>query len=343
MTAVGPKRVTGSFYQSGEAAEWDRFVAISANGNLLHTRRFLDHHGRRFRDLSLVFRDSRKGHLVGVFPIVGDEAGRPKGISHSGSSFGGIVTLSPDPILTAEMLNISSRLLLANGFTGLHYKTTLTAFHRQPDDTDMLFLTLAGHVAEFHLWSVIQVQQNFVVGERRRTAIRSTMRSGASVHETDVAGDYDTFYGMLERNLAERHERKPLHSFDQVMDLRERLAEHARLVIVSDGGSEMLAATWVWDYGNGVWHSQYICSTAGGRRRYAVDLLLSGCTELAMRHGQRIYSLGRSSLADGWHVNQGLVKFKKGLGCGLVAQRHIELDLTELARASKDWIAQCGD
>ena len=343
MTAAGLKRVTGNFYRSAEAVEWDRFVAISANGNLLHTRRFLDHHGPRFRDVSLVFRDSRKGHLVGLFPIVADEAGRSTGISHAGSSFGGIVTLSPDPVLAAEMLSVSSQLLLANGIKTLHYKTTPTVFHRQPDDTDMLFLTLAGHVNEFHLWSVIQIQQNFVVGERRRTAIRSTMRSGASVNETDAVGDYHTFYGMLERNLAERHERKPLHSFDQVMDLRERLAEHARLVVVSDSASKLLAATWVWDYGNGVWHSQYICSTAEGRRQYAVDLLLSGCTELALRSGQRIYSLGRSSLADGWHVNRGLMRFKKGLGCGLVAQRHVELDLIELARASEDWVVQCGD
>lgn len=336
MSEPSAPAIEAEFFQSADRHEWDHFVAGSANGGLLHTRRFLDHHGARFRDISLVFRDARKGSLVGVMPIVAARDGAPVAISHAGSSFGGLVTQRPDPLATAEMFVRGSRRLQDAGFKALVVVTHPTIFHRQPDDSDQLFLTLAGRVVELHLWSVIQLHSRTLIGPKRWA--RSARRAGLTMRQSAAPADYRRFYDVLASNLAERHQRTPLHSFDEVMDLTDRLGASARLIVAS-ADAEMLAATWIWDYENGVWHSQYVCATSEGRRRYAVDALILHCTELARDSGQRIYSLGRNTLSDGWRVNEGLLEFKKGLGCGLAAQRRIEVELADLSRTSFDWIA----
>jgi hypothetical protein len=338
MSEAPAQPIEAEFFRPVDRDEWDHFVAGSANGSLLHTRRFLDYHGARFRDVSLLFRDARNGELIGVMPIVAAMDGAPTAISHAGSSFGGLITKRPDPLVTAVMFAWGSRRLQDAGFETLAVVTHPTVFHRQPDDSDQLFLTLAGKVAELHLWSVIQLHNRTLVARKCRAYAKSAQRSGLTVHQTESPDDYRRFYDMLARDLGERHQREPLHNFDEVIELRKRFGASARLCVALSAGSEMLAATWIWDYENGIWHSQYICSTPEGRRRRAVDVLLLHCSELARASGQRVYSLGRNTLSDGWHVNDGLLKFKKRLGCGLAAQRRIEVALADLSRVSDDWI-----
>lgn len=329
------KALTASFYRRADEPEWDRFVTGSANGGLLHTRRFLDYHGARFNDISLMFRDAQNGGLIGILPLAATDTA--SAISHPGSSFGGLVTQRPDPLVTAQMFALGAQRLQDAGFQTLTILTHPTIFHRQPDDSAQLFLALAGRITALHLWSVIQLSNRTLVSKKRRLAVQSFHRSGLLIRQSDTPADYRQFYQMLTENLAERHQVQPLHGFDELMDLRARLGTSARLFLASTATGELLAATWIWDYENGVWHSQYICSTAEGRRQDAVDALILHCQETAKAAGQRLYSLGRSTLADGWSVNEGLLKFKKRLGCGLAEQRRIEIDLTELRRVSLSW------
>ncbi len=49
-------------YKSGLKAEWDGFVRNSKNGTFLFYRDFIEYHGDRFGDYSLMFYDG--GSLV---------------------------------------------------------------------------------------------------------------------------------------------------------------------------------------------------------------------------------------------------------------------------------------
>ncbi len=322
-------------YQPGEREAWDRFVSGSANGGLLYTRRFLDYHDARFNDASLMFREPRGG-LIGLLPLAAVDAVTV--VSHPGSSFGGLVTQRPDPLLTAQMLVLAAAHLQEAGFRTMAIVTQPSLFHRQPDDSAQIFLTQAGRTTALHLWSVFQLANHSPIGKKRAHAVRAFHRAGQVIRQSDEPADYRNFYHMLTDNLAARHQARPVHSFDEVMALRERLGASARLFTASTAGGEMLAATWIWDYENGVWHSQYICSTAAGREHDAVDALILHCQEQARTAGQRVYSLGRNTGPDGWSVNEGLLKFKKRLGCGLAEQRRIELDLAALQRVCENWI-----
>jgi hypothetical protein len=329
---------SAAFYRSDDADDWDRFVAASANGGVLHTRRFLDYHGSRFRDLSLVYRASGSGRIAAILPAVAAPDGTSTAISHAGSSFGGLIVARPDPLATAALFRAASECLLDAGFATLSYLTHPTLFHRQPDDSDQLLLERAGRVVAHHLWSVMRLDQRRLVAKQRSNAARAALRAGLRPEVGETPEAFTAFYDMLSKHLLERHTRKPVHSFDEVMDIQRRLGNSARLHLVRAPNGEPLAATWIWDYGSSVWHSQYICASPLGRRSNALDVLLLHCGELAAQANVRVYSLGRSTLDDGWRINEGLLKYKKRFGCGLCSQRRYEVSLEELTRVCDSWL-----
>ena len=79
-------------YQSCDRKKWDNFVMEkSMNGTFLQTKGFLDYHGERFKDVSLII---YKGNdtMVAVIPACEiQDQNRRVFHAHCGSTFGGIV------------------------------------------------------------------------------------------------------------------------------------------------------------------------------------------------------------------------------------------------------------
>src|SRR5258708_12020166 len=53
-------------YESRHEDAWEELVTRSANGNMMHTRRFISYHRDRFRDRSAMVKN--RARLVGAFP-----------------------------------------------------------------------------------------------------------------------------------------------------------------------------------------------------------------------------------------------------------------------------------
>ena len=69
---------------------WDSFVKQSFNGNFQHSRKFLDYHGNKFEDLSMViFSDTDE--IVGLLPAALSPSNSQNLISHPGAAFGGLI------------------------------------------------------------------------------------------------------------------------------------------------------------------------------------------------------------------------------------------------------------
>ncbi|MDR1533405.1 MAG: hypothetical protein LBS62_14700 [Clostridiales bacterium] len=83
--------VTITPYSADRAAEWDDFIDnYSINGTFLQCRRFLNYHGERFKDCSLMF--YRKDKLACVCPACEIMADSGKDFSsNKGSTFGGLI------------------------------------------------------------------------------------------------------------------------------------------------------------------------------------------------------------------------------------------------------------
>ena len=85
-------KLTISRYTDEDAALWDDFVWQANNGNIFHTRQFLNYHPPgRFEDHSLIFRKDNKVHAL-MPATVKFEGHRKILVSHRGASYGGIVT-----------------------------------------------------------------------------------------------------------------------------------------------------------------------------------------------------------------------------------------------------------
>src|SRR5215210_9257400 len=133
--------VAARHYTEQDAEAWDKLVAESWNGTLLHQRRFLSYHGDRFQDLSLIVNDDR-GRLRGVFPAALDPVREDLVISHPGLTYGGIVH---DGYLRGaimlEALQATVQLYQAVGLRSLRYKVVPHIvphiYHRVPSADDL--------------------------------------------------------------------------------------------------------------------------------------------------------------------------------------------------------------
>src|ERR1035438_246212 len=110
----------------------DGLVATSANGPLLHPRRFLSYHGDRFRDRSLMV-TSTSGKLIGVFPAAEDPADPSVVTSHPGLTYSGIVHDGRlHGALMVRALRDIAEEYRALGFTRLRYKAVPPIYQSSP-------------------------------------------------------------------------------------------------------------------------------------------------------------------------------------------------------------------
>ena len=121
-------------YSTDQVGLWDAVVDAAPGGTILHSRRFLDYHGDRFRDFSLLA--TRAGEISPsmVFPLAADPAEPDRVVSHPGSSFGGIVGAARDPVHHRNFLVTAAKWLRGQGFGRLLYRCTPHGLLRQPDD-----------------------------------------------------------------------------------------------------------------------------------------------------------------------------------------------------------------
>lgn len=317
-------------YRSENAGDWDGIVGAAHGGTVLHSRRFLDYHGDRFRDLSLMAGRQGEAALSMVFPLAADLREPDLAVSHPGTSFGGIVGLARDPAPHRALLRAAAARLRAMGFARLLYRAAPHGLLRQPDDGNLPDLVRLGRVVQMDLWSILRLQG--VEAQRRYwlSEIRRAERKGLAACAVETPQDWELLHATISDRLAQKYGRAPVHSVAELIDLHRRLGPQSRGLLIRDDDGEVAAGLWFIDYGCGTLHNQYNGATdaglALGASSYGIALALEG----ALRDGFGQFSFGRSTNADGWTENRDLLRFKSGFGAGLAAQFHIEVPLDRL-------------
>ncbi len=204
---------------------WDNFVSSANNGTLFHSRQFLNyHHEGRFNDHSLEF--YKKGKLVGVFPaaIIETEKRRIL-VSHPGASVGSFVV--PVGLAFADALEMVERLIeysKRENLNGIKLTQPPTIYSKRLSHYIDFALQKNGfQYAKREISSILflekSIDENFTkFKSTHRTAVRKAEKSGVIVKQTD---DFATFYEILEKNLSIRHDVKPTHTLDELLNLKE--------------------------------------------------------------------------------------------------------------------------
>lgn len=297
-------------YNSSLKTEWDNFVHGSKNGTFLFFRDYMDYHQERFADNSLlVFDDKEK--LLALLPA---NKKNDALISHGGLTYGGFIT--DERMKTATMLEIfrlTLDYLRENSFQELIYKTVPHIYHNAPAEEDLYALFRANAaLIRRDASSAVNLLREVNFQEQRRRAVKKALKNNAVCR---LAADYAEFWRMLEENLADGHNVKPVHSLAEMEKLRGDFPENIKL-FAAFSDDEMIAGTLVYETAQTA-HAQYIASSNAGRATGGLDLLFHFLlTEIYT--GKTFFDFGISTEEQGSYLNAGLINFKEGFGARAV-------------------------
>lgn len=291
--------------------QWESFVAQSFQGTLFHTRAFLAYHPTsRFEDSSLLFFKKKK--LLALLPaaFVQSESRRVL-VSHPGASFGGFVTSSLNLREQCNLLLSLQRYAREHNCAAIELALPPICYQQTDDQSFAYALYHAGfRLQRCELTQAVRLEaqreQNYSAEFQRK--IRRAQMLGVVVQESDDLAD---FYGILLRNLAERHGAQPAHTLEELLDLRRRLPERVRL-FAAFAEEKMIAGYLLFVCNKQAALAFYIAQIYEAQHYRAINLLAHEVMNWCAREGLAYFDFGTSTINA--EPNWGLIDFREAAG-----------------------------
>jgi hypothetical protein len=305
-------------YEQADAGQWDAFAARSRCAHFLFERAYMDYHSDRFEDHSLMAFDGDR--LVALLPA--NRSGETLE-SHGGLTFGGFLT--DDSMTTRRMLEVldaTAEQLRGSGFAHWLYKAVPHIYHRVPAEEDLYALFRAGaRLVRRDVSSAIRLDDRLPYSKGRRAAVKAAARAGVAIARSH---DFDGFMELQRAVLRARYDAEPVHTADELALLAARFPDGIALHTAAIDG-RLVAGLVVYETPT-VAHAQYIAVGDEGREAHALDLLADAL--IASYEGRkRWWDFGGSTLGDGHHLNEQLIRNKESYGARAVVYDHYLLGL----------------
>ncbi len=285
--------------------QWDEVIHSSRNGNFLYNRDYMDYHSVRFHDCSFLI--NKKGKPEAIIP---GNISNNFFYSHQGLTYGGLI--SSPKIRTTEvveifdLLNIELRNL---GIKEVIYKPIPLIYHRIPAQEDIyaLFLNKAEKIG-CNISSTVFQNNKLRFIESRKSGIRKSISAGVQISESN---DFDTFWEILEGNLINKFNVKPVHSLQEIKVLWSRFPKNIKLFVAENNG--IIVAGSILYVMENILHVQYISANEIGKKIGALDLLFNELINKKYQHIP-IFDFGQSTEQLGKYLNENLIFQKEGFG-----------------------------
>ena len=307
-------------YSDDMAGEWNRFVAESKNGTFLLNRMYMDYHGDRFPDRSLVVCDE-DGRIVALFPATSI---RPDVLSsHGGLTYGGLVlapgTRAQQPIEWIGMIAEHAR---REGYGKIVYKCIPHIYHRVPAEEDIYALFRMGaRLSVCNLASVVPLPGGISSRLGKRAAKRIA-RFGLAVESANV----EEIWSIIVADRHTRHNTVPVHSLDEMALLASRFPDNIKVFKTVAGGETVAGAVVYLMPETGVMHLQYAAASPAGFDIYAVDAIYHRLVT-GLYPEYRWFDFGTSNEDGGRFLNTGMTAHKEEFGGRSVAYMQFTIDL----------------
>lgn len=304
-------------YTSEFRTEWDNFVLKSKNGTFLHLRDFMEYHGSRFNDYSLLFYE--KGKLVAIMPgHIEDKVF----YSHKGLTYGGLVmnadTKTKDVLSIFEYLTVTFR---HQGIKKIRYKAIPHIYHQQPSEEDLYALFRYNAVlTERNISSTIYLAERLKYSELRKRGIKKAEKCNLKIEESQ---NFAAFWDILGENLQTRYNKQPVHSLEEIVYLKNKFPENIHLYVVKDEVN-LIAGSVVFETKT-VAHVQYIAASDNGKESGATDLLVDHI--INSYPDKRYFDYGVSTEENGLYLNESLIQQKEGFGARATVYDIYTIDL----------------
>lgn len=293
-------------YRREDKELWNSFVNKARNATFLFDRNYMDYHADRFDDNSFMF--YHKGKLKAVLPanVAGDTL-----YSHQGLTYGGLLldkkATVEDVLECFDSLNFWLR---ENGISKVVYKTLPWIYQQYPSEEDLYALTwkCKAQLISRDISSSIVIDNKLKFAESRKSGIRKALSLNIEVGESN---DVDGFWHVLEDNLGNRYNAKPVHTASEMKLLMSRFTNNIKLYVAKMNG-EIVGGTLIYVTPQVV-HTQYISASVEGKKHGALDLLFDYIINKEYANC-RYFDFGKSTEQGGAYLNEPLIFQKEGFG-----------------------------
>ena len=309
-------------YCTERAQDWSAVLAAGKNGLFLFERGFVEYHGDRFVEASLIAYVD--GKPVALMPAAIDEESREV-VSHPGLTFGGVVlrrnvrsgqTIAVIEAMLTTLAEMKVRSVLI--------KTVPAVFATYPSgELEYALWRLGFRLVQRDISSVLPLTGALLpFNKSKKQSVAKANKAGLSVGSASLA----TYYPLLERVLHEHHGTAPTHTLAELDLLQTRFPNNI-FVRAAMGGDELLAGALMFRYGD-VWHTQYLANAERGRELGALDQVIEALKVEAQAAGARYLSFGKSTEGAGDVINQGLLWQKESYGARSITHDYYRLELS---------------
>lgn len=293
-------------YRREDKELWNSFVSKARNATFLFDRNYMDYHADRFDDNSFMF--YHKGKLKAVLPanVAGDTL-----YSHQGLTYGGLLLdkkATVEDVL--ECFDSLNSWLRENGISKVVYKALPWIYQQYPSEEDLYALTwkCKAQLISRDISSSIVIDNKLKFAESRKSGIRKALSLNIEVGESN---DVDGFWHILEDNLGNRYNAKPVHASSEMKLLMSRFPNNIRLYVAKMNG-EIVGGTLIYVTPQVV-HTQYISASVEGKKHGALDLLFDYIINKVYANC-RYFDFGKSTEQGGAYLNEPLIFQKEGFG-----------------------------
>lgn len=293
-------------YRREDKELWNSFVNKARNATFLFDRNYMDYHADRFDDNSFMF--YHKGKLKAVLPanVAGDTL-----YSHQGLTYGGLLLdkkATVEDVL--ECFDSLNSWLRENGISKVVYKALPWIYQQYPSEEDLYALTwkCKAQLISRNIASTIFIDNKLKFAESRKSGIRKAISLNIEVGESN---DVDGFWHVLEDNLGNRYNAKPVHTANEMKLLMSRFPNNIRLYVAKMNG-EIVGGTLIYVTPQVV-HTQYISASVEGKKHGALDLLFDYIINKVYANC-RYFDFGKSTEQGGAYLNEPLIFQKEGFG-----------------------------
>lgn len=293
-------------YRREDKELWNSFVSKARNATFLFDRNYMDYHADRFDDNSFMF--YHKGKLKAVLPanVAGDTL-----YSHQGLTYGGLLLdkkATVEDVL--ECFDSLNSWLRKNGISKVVYKALPWIYQQYPSEEDLYALTwkCKAQLISRDIASTIVVDNKLKFAESRKSGIRKALSLNIEVGESN---DVDGFWHVLEDNLGNRYNAKPVHTASEMKLLMSRFPNSIKLYVAKMNG-EIVGGTLIYVTSQVV-HTQYISASVEGKKHGALDLLFDYIINKVYANC-RYFDFGKSTEQGGAYLNEPLIFQKEGFG-----------------------------
>ena len=294
-------------YTAERADEWNAFVAASKNGTFLFDRRYMDYHGDRFEDCSLMV--YFKSRLYALLPAnrLDDTL-----YSHQGLTYGGLVMSdSSTTALVRELFREMNDWLREAGVRKVVYKHVPWIYASLPAEEYLFALAnvCRASLSSRDVGSVVMLNRRLKFSTLRSRCVKKALKAGVEIRESQ---DCSEFWPLLEANLKAKYDARPVHSLGEIALLRSRFPRQIRLFVACREG-RVIGGTLLYICARTM-KTQYISANEEGRRVGALDLLFTTLMDQCSENGAEYFDFGTSNLPDNNDLNDSLIFQKEGFG-----------------------------